>query len=53
VSRIGQKEIQLQIDVIWTFPMISNSRVDISGDRKATVKREDGPWVEPPAALDL
>lgn len=27
--------------------------VDISGDGWATVKREDGPWAEPPAALDL
>jgi hypothetical protein len=28
-------------------------RVDISGDGKATVKREDGPLAEPPGALDL
>ena len=25
----------------------------IWGDGKATVKREDGPWVEPTGALDL
>ena len=27
--------------------------MDISRDIQATVKREDGPWDEPPAALDL
>ena len=27
--------------------------MDISGDIRATVKREDGPWVEPPGELDL
>ena len=27
--------------------------VDISGDDQATVKHEDGPLAEPPAALDL
>ena len=26
---------------------------DIWGIRSITVRREDGPWVEPPAALDL
>ena len=25
----------------------------IWGDGRATVKREDGPWVEPPGELDL
>ena len=27
--------------------------MDISGDIRATVKREDDPWTKPPAALDL
>ena len=27
--------------------------MDISGDIRATAKREDGPWAEPPATLDL
>ena len=30
-----------------------HGNLDTSSDNRATVKREDGPWVEPPAALDL
>ena len=38
-----------------TFIIIAviQGHLDISGDGKATVKREDGPLGEPPAALDL
>ena len=32
---------------------VIQGHLDISGDGKATVKREDGPLGEPPAALDL
>ena len=37
--------------VVIDFP--EKCHVDISGDDQATVKREDGPLAEPPAALDL
>ena len=43
--------------VIWDEKPESNlrylGRQNISGDRRTTVKREDGPCIEPPVALDL
>ena len=39
--------------IFGVFDFLEKFQVDISGDKKATVKREDGHQAEPPAALDL
>ena len=42
--------------VTWTFGVMNLRKkfhVDIWGERKATVKREDGPMAEPPGALGM
>ena len=38
---------------IWVMDFPDKVHADIWGGRSTIVRREDGPWVEPPAAFDL
>ena len=52
VQSFSEKEKLYMDDVrfVWNF---LSYRDNARTREQATVKREDGPWAEPPAALDL